>query len=208
MADSSCEWSTMIAKPNTSDNTFLKNLKCCLNKPYCSSHNLFVIIGCICLLTSVVLSVAHLYPQSNGKHHFYQSFSLVTTGYPQNGSATYLQWQNDPGLVKHGPHIEHIRCILLPNKGIYHINLAVQMAIPKEASPFIVTLMLVDSEGNIIETSKTSILPLYFIRFTRLSINLAYEALHKVSVCVKMNQAKYISSVKKSSHFIISSSLS
>ncbi|CAI9740213.1 XP_029650685.1uncharacterized protein LOC115224028 [Octopus vulgaris] len=145
----------------------------------------------------------HVKPSPVNFHHAF--FHLKTGGYEKMEKPTNLQWLND-----NSQNVGDIKLVdgcyfHIPQDGLYQINFAIQLNIPKDTPASVVTLMLKrkNNEKDYVFMKKSSS-SLTIPEHDVIQSSFRYKLKADEKVFVMMNMAKFISRNNFSSYLYIS----
>ncbi|XP_014776179.1 uncharacterized protein LOC106873363 [Octopus bimaculoides] len=162
-----------------------------------------VVIAVTGLIQVNILQQPEPSPRPQSHHAFFQ---LKTEGYTELERVTNLHWEKSRQQNVGNIQLVDDTYIYIPQDGIYEINCAVQLYIPKDTSSMVVTLMFQKKNGTKYEYMKESSnsledLPEHVV----IQSGFTYRLKTNDTIFLKMNMAKYISPNKPSSYLSITS---
>lgn len=160
-----------------------------------------VVIAVTGLIQVNILQQPELPPTPQSHHAF---FHLKTEGYKELGEVTNLHWKK----LQNVGNIQLVddTYIYIPQDGIYEINCAVQLYIPKDTFLTVVTLMFQKKNGTKYEYMKESSNSLEdFPEHVVIQSGFTYQLKTNDTIFLTMNMAKYISPNEPSSYLSITS---
>ncbi|CAI9742887.1 XP_036371275.1uncharacterized protein LOC115226699 [Octopus vulgaris] len=137
-------------------------------------------------------------------HHAF--FHLKSTGYTDLEGVTYLYWKKDESQNVGDFQLVDETDIFVPQDGIYEISYAVQLHIPKDTLPAIVTLMFQkkNNEEHYVFMKK-SCSSSDMSQYTILQSSFTFQLKTNDTIVLKMNKAGFISRNTPSGYLSITS---
>ncbi|CAI9740208.1 XP_029650509.1uncharacterized protein LOC115223917 [Octopus vulgaris] len=166
-----------------------------------------IIIAVVIAVTSLIqvnLQPKPVLPPRPQSHHAF--FHLKTEGYTEMEKVTNLHWEKNKDQNVGNIQLVDGTYIYIPQDGIYEINCAIQLYIPRDTPSRVVTLMFQKKNGTKYEYMKESSnsledLPEHVV----IQSSFTYYLKTNDTMFLKMNMAKYVSPNKPSSYLAITS---
>ncbi|XP_014780204.1 uncharacterized protein LOC106876236 [Octopus bimaculoides] len=161
---------------------------------------LFAFVVCV-ILSIIIFSMQRKNLSFRPESH-YALFHLKTSHYTASEEASYLKWVKDEGNFKlvNGTYIS------IPQDGVYQINCAVQLYIPKNSTAAVTTLVLerkyngkhyvfMKKRASFLNTPEHAIIQLSF----------RYKLVSNNEIFLKINKARFVRPNMPSSYLYITS---